>query len=441
VAKLYEVLEPHMIDVSEPVPEGLTREVYYTIKVQFKGDMNKVVEAWRLGNTPNLAKLKYTFEKKAVQIWLFQPKSFDILADGIKLAVPNGYTLYISKDKLMNTSVDDLVNICSNYVLAQVKCESKKAWALKVQILKAKEDMETAKQICEQVPPILALTAGLGWQINWELVRLSLVRFTGNIKLFGDGIIPIIQLTLRGTGKTTHAIWCQEVLGYGYVSKIPTLARLIMDARTGQFGLVYKNGIIFDEFTDLSTLDKARAQEIIDVIKTGLSHGIWTRETATPRAVSPVVEKYLPFIWYGNCDEEPMDARQWLVQWLRRQVGIQGADAVADRFAIIDVVTHLHPQVASMLTFKCLRASVMRGILAYVRRQAESKPLDEYMKESTLQGRQKLYAVRVRAVFEALLSTPEDRVVFDQKEVDEIVAKNYWGEVEDFIREVVKAYV
>jgi len=434
------LLQAYTIDVREPVPEGLTREVFFTIKSQFKGDIQKIVEAYKLGNTPNIAKLYYHFGKKAVQVWLFSPRAFDIKSDYLVLRCPNGYKLYVAKSKLTDMTPDDIAQICHNYILAQVRVEQSRAYALKLQVLRAKEDVESAKRICSKIPPIVALTYGMGWKVTPDLVRLNLVRFSANIKLFGDGIIPIIQLTARGTGKTTHGVWCSEVLGYGYVSKIPTIARLILDARTGQFGLVYKSGVIFDEFTDLSALDRARAQQIVDVIKTGLSHGLWTRETATPKGVSPTLQKYLPFIWYGNCDITPHDAREYITHWLKREAGIQGAEAFVDRFALIDITYNIRPEVAGLLTFKILRASVMRGILAYVKQMAEQKPLDKYMNESRLDGRQKIYSARVRAVFEALLSTDEEEVEFEQKEIDAIVRSNDWGETYDFIKEVTETY-
>ena len=435
-----EALKKNLIDVSEPVPNGLTREVYYSIKAQFKGDINSAVKAYRLGNMPQVAQIEKEFGKKAIQWWLFQPVTFDILSDYLVVRVPNGYKLYIAKSKLKDWSVDDIASVCSNYLLVRCRVEHKKAYALQVQLLRAKADMETAKAICKEIPPVIAMTVGLGWKVNSDLVRLNLVRFTGTVKLFGDGIVPVVQLTGRGTGKTTHAVWCAETLGFGYVSKIPTVARLIMDARTGQFGLVYKAGVIFDEFTDLSALDKARAQEITDVIKTGLSHGLWTRETATPKGVSPTVQRYLPFIWYGNTDEEPINARKWLITWLKEQCGIHAPDAFVDRFAIVDITTSVKPEVASILTFRVLKASVARGILELVRQRAEQKPLHEYFRESKLTGRQKLYSARVRALFEALLSTDEEDVQFEQKEIDSVVSANDWGEIPDFVKDICKDY-
>ena len=428
-----------LIDVSEPVPNGLTREVYYTIKAQFKGDIEKAVEAYKLGNTPQLAQIEKEFSKKHIQYWLFQPYNFDILSDYLVLRPPNGFKLYISKSKLSGWTVDDIASVCSNYLLCRVRVEHKKAYALTVQLLKAKADLDTAKIICSHIPPVVALTIGLGWKISPELLRLNLARFCATIKLFGDGIMPVIQLTGRGTGKTTHAVWCAETLGFGYVSKIPTVARLIMDARTGQFGLIYKSGVIFDEFTDLSALDKARAQQITDVIKTGLSHGLWTRETATPKGVNPTVQRYLPFIWYGNTEEEAFDSRKWLISWLRNNVGIQAPDAFVDRFALIDVTTTVNPEVASMLTFKIMKASVARGILELVKQRAEAKPVDEYFRESKLVGRQKLYSARVRAVLESLLSTDEIQVKFSADEVDAIVKQNNWGETLDLLKEIIES--
>ena len=230
------------------------------------------------------------------------------------------------------------------------------------------------------------------------------------------------------------------MLGYAYVSKIPTVAGLILDARTGALGLLGKNGIIFDEFTDIGAIDVRRAQEITNIIKTGIDKGIWTRETAVPKNVRRTIQKYVNFIWYGNFDEEPLNARQHMIHWFKNEVKISAPDAFLDRFAIIDVTIGLKPQVASMCHKYVLRANVMRGILQHVKQVAENKPIEKYYEESQLTGRLKIYSSRVRAIFEALLSTSEETVEFEQKEIDKIVYSNSWEETNDFIKSYVGEY-
>jgi len=435
-----EVLKPYAIDVSERVPEGLTRDIYAMLKAQFKGDMNAIIEAYKCGNDPDYCRLQLYTQEKRIQLWLFVPKHMEITQNGVTFVCPNNYKLLCEWARLKGYSNEDILDMRSNYILAQVNVSAKYASARRIQLLRGKSDIKSAEQICSKIPPIVALTWGLGWNINWELIRLNLVRFTGNIKLFGDGICPIIQLTYKGTGKTTHALFSQEVLGYAYVSKIPTVAGLILDARTGALGLLGKNGIIFDEFTDIGAIDVRRAQEITNIIKTGIDKGIWTRETAVPKHVRRTIQKYVNFIWYGNFDEEPLNAREYMQRWFKSEVRISAPDAFLDRFAIVDVTISLRPQVASMCHKYVLRANVMRGILDYVKRVAESKPIEKYYEESQLTGRLKIYSSRVRAIFEALLSTSEETVEFEQKEIDKIVYSNSWEETNDFIKSYVGEY-
>jgi len=434
------VLREYAIDVSERVPEGLTRDIYAMLKAQFKGNMDAIIEAYKCGNDPDYCRLQLYTQEKRTQLWLFVPRHMEISQNGVMLVSPNNYKIICEWARLKGYSNQDILDMRSNYVLAHVNVSSKYAYVKKIQLLRGKSDIKSAEQICSKIPPIVALTWGLGWHINWELIRLNLVRFTGNIKLFGDGICPVIQLTYKGTGKTTHALFSQEVLGYAYVSKIPTVAGLILDARTGALGLLGKNGVIFDEFTDIGAIDVRRAQEITNIIKTGIDKGIWTRETAVPKNVRRTIQKYVNFIWYGNFDEEPLNARQHMVHWFKNEVKLSAPDAFLDRFAIVDVTINLRPQVASMCHRYVLRANVMRGILQYVKQTAESKPIEKYYSESNLTGRMKIYSSRVRAIFEALLSTSEETVEFEQKEIDNIIYSNNWGEVNDFIKSYVGEY-
>jgi len=436
-----DILRPYAIAITEKVPEGLTRDVYAMLKAQFKGNMEQIVEMYKCGNDPDYVRLKFYADGKSRQWWLFVPRHMEITSSGVVFIAPNNFKVLCEWARLKGFSDEDILSMRSNYILAHVNVSSKYATVRRIQLLKGKADVETAKKLIKQLPPIAVLTWGLGWNINWELIRLNLVRFTANVKLFGDGIIPTIQLTKHGTGKSTHAIFCQEVLGYAYVSKIPTVAGLIYDARTGAMGLIGKDGIIFDEFTDIGAIDKHRAQEITNVIKTGIDKGIWTRETAIPRGTSRIIQKYVPFIWYGNFEVEPLNCRQHIAEWFKENCGIRAPDAFVDRFALIDITMSFAPQVASLAHKYVLRANVMRGVLQVVKQIAESKPLDKYYNESKLSGRMKVFSARVRAVFEALLSTDEYQVEFEQKEIDSIVYSNDWGEVNDFIKSYVKEVI
>lgn len=434
-----------LMDVNEPVPEGINRDIFMLLKSQFRMEerekMENVIEYYRLGNSPNYAQLYAQLRGRVVQKWLFQPKAVKVIQNYVMVVAPNDFLVFIPNYLLAAYPIDLLANLGGHYMLAEVECRYKfKKWtavARKVKIFKMGEDLKAAEAVCRDVPPIVALTIGMGWRPHWKLVRLNMVRFASNVKIGGDGIIPSIQLTTKGTGKTTHALFSQEALGYAYISKVPTLARLLVDARTGAVGMIAKKGIIFDEFTDLNSMDAARVEGLLATIKTGLDKGLWIPHTSVPKPHLGVIQKYVPLIWYGNDNTEPHDARGYLANWLKAHCKVSSPEAFLDRFALIDITINDCIEVADLITWKILPAKIMRGIITLVKKRAESKPLAKYVRESTLKGRLKQMSARVRATFEALLSTDTHRVNFKPKEIDEIVAYNNWGEVRDFLKEYV----
>ncbi len=70
---------------------------------------------------------------------------------------------------------------------------------------------------------------------------LTLYKVAGNA-------IHAFELSLPNTGKTTFGIRNQFAFNWAYVDEVPSYARLIMDARNGALGLVFRsNGVFIDE--------------------------------------------------------------------------------------------------------------------------------------------------------------------------------------------------
>ncbi len=60
--------------------------------------------------------------------------------------------------------------------------------------------------------------------------------------------INYVEISNRGTGKTTTFMILQEVFNFRYYTETPTYANLVYDARNNMYGAVFlSNGLIFDE--------------------------------------------------------------------------------------------------------------------------------------------------------------------------------------------------
>ena len=106
-----EMLKPYAIDISERVPEGLTRDIYAMLKAQFKGDMGTIVEAYKLGNDPDYCRLELYAREKRTQLWLFMPKHMEITQNGVILTAPNNYKVICEWAKLKGLPNDDILDM------------------------------------------------------------------------------------------------------------------------------------------------------------------------------------------------------------------------------------------------------------------------------------------------------------------------------------------
>ncbi len=125
-------------------------------------------------------------------------------------------------------------------------------YATEVKPLITNEKKELGKEFYEYlsvngIPFTSAIAVAYGYAPLYPIDFLTFVRSLTLYKVAGNAI-HAFELSLPNTGKTTFGIRNQFAFNWAYVDEVPSYARLIMDARNGAIGLVFRsNGIFIDE--------------------------------------------------------------------------------------------------------------------------------------------------------------------------------------------------
>jgi Predicted ATP-dependent Lon-type protease len=146
----------------------------------------------------------------------------------------------------------------------------------------------------------------LGFNFNYYTFRANLTRIIALFKVpvdpYASSAIHIMQLTIPATGKSTTMYKLSNILNLEVISGgLPSSAKLIYNASSQEFGLVFtRDYIVIDEF-DKSLNNKSEAYDFFSKIEMGMANGKWTREKYTKRQISEI-RKDTTLIFFGNLE-------------------------------------------------------------------------------------------------------------------------------------------
>jgi len=266
---------------------------------------------------------------------------------------------------------------------------------------------------------------GLGYKPEPEIKRLYMPRLLSWFKGFDGKPLHICQFTLPDSGKTSFGLRNETLFNWRYIPEPPTLARLILDARSGVLGEVFlRDGIVFDEF-DKWSVDTQDRRATFDSILTGMEQGKWERGVSAMGVRTPDVPRLIPIVFFGNLGDfdrlygaTQYNSRAFFNAIYTARLG-HDVRALSERLAIIDACFK-KIEIMDYLTYKVLPDGVIRGIVQLI--QNEVKPCDV----SELNGRLKRHANNVYAVLSKLTNiTPDiaDKMVAGSYELDKTLPK------------------
>jgi len=265
-------------------------------------------------------------------------------------------------------------------------------------------DVDTAKKLLEEKHPILTMVEALGFKPRYQTIRAVLPRLISLFKIpiepYYTSAIHLLQFTIPATGKTTTAFKLSNILNLEVVIGLPSPAKLIYNASTQEFGLVFlRDFVVMDEF-DKGFTDKQNAYQFFSIVEGGMATGRWVREKYTKKAISEM-RKDTTLIFYGNLEgkllKEIEDTRDYLRKFLESKFESEAVpSAFIDRLAIVDIYDEL--PLVKFTHNKIVPSPILRGLFEVLTQRA----LEVKSQDFGLSGRRELQARQVYKVLVAL---------------------------------------
>ena len=426
-----DIVDQYLLDVNIPRDSSVPLEVFIAFPEALRNEEAKerIRKYWLYGNDKQVVSMDLMFSNELTCIYRPAGLRIDwknliistVTPSGLQIVIPN-----VGLQTLGQTTEERIANL-NDYLFVKFHKEKDYLRANEIIPLRGKVSEGIAKEIMEktQYSPLELLLMGLGYVPNDEVKRLYLPRILTWFKGFDGKPMHICQFTLPESGKTTFGLRNETLFNWRYIPEPPTLARLILDARTGTLGEVFlRNGIVFDEF-DKWTIDQQTTRATFDSILTGMEQGKWERGVSAMGTRVPDVPRLIPITFFGNLgDFEKLygmttyNTRAFFNAIYTARLG-HDVRALCDRLAVVDAC-YTQIRIMDYLTYRVLPDGIIRGIVKLL--QDEVKPCDI----STLSGRIKRHANNVYAILKTMMNiTPEtaDQLAGGSLDLDKMIPR------------------
>ncbi len=351
--------------------------------------------------------------------------SIKLTVDGIEAKLANGIKVVFDPHEVAD-SPEDFFNLLMGYFLFVLKKKIEKNQikyeVKRVASLEPPENTEVAHELYERALEQHSLAKLMLQTFGYDYFRMS----TDDIFSFILRILPlfesplthrhtnIIEITNRGTGKTTTFLLLREIFNFRYYVEMPSFANLIYDARNNLPGSVFlSDGLIFDEIQNWRNTVN---EDINSALSTGLENCTWSRGAGT-ESREAVRQKCLPIVYSGNPLNKTLSAFQGedVHDYLKEFTVF--TDAILDRIHVIHVAKK--KQYTQIINARVLFPSVVRSLVDLIQQNINRQT--KYVICDTMSGRRQEQAMDLQLIFQGLDIALED----DQHMSDEICEKLY----------------
>lgn len=255
----------------------------------------------------------------------------------------------------------------------------------KLQFFKADYDLKTAEELLKEYRAIDLLMYSLGYKPTPEAIAVTLPRLLTLFKYYDRNKIAgvhVVSFQQAGTGKSSTFEMLESLANAYYCEEIPTIAKLIGDARLGTYGIVKRADIIaIDEFDKIAGDFKDRFEAIFPILLTGMEQGLYRREVSSKRELS--VKKAVSYCFMGNSNNkdlasyglaEKLTAVQVLENILKASLKNANVPAFLDRLIYVEFLRESYQILKDIniddngLTL-ILQPAVARGVIKLLREQ------------------------------------------------------------------------
>ncbi|AZI75903.1 ATPase domain [Sulfolobales Beppu rod-shaped virus 1] len=360
----------------------------------------KILKAFEAGTNSQYFQSKLAFEdevKIITKIVSFKEKNGEIVAK-----FQNGFIGKFDPHLIANNP-DDFYNLLQTLMFVKIRNKQIED----IYSIEPENNYEIAKELFEIADQENQLYALLLQSFGYDISRMEptdiLLTLPRLFSLFYSPIskrrINYIEISNRGTAKTTTFTILQEFFNYRYYTEAPTYANLVYDARNNMYGAVFlSNGLIFDEIQNWKEAKMKADVEIINsTLSTGLENCIWTRGAGAESNFA-VVHKCLPIIYAGNPISYTLTGLQkYEIEEYLDQYKVFSY-AILDRIHIIQLA--VKKTYDKIVNGKVLYPSVLRALVELI--QQKINKITDYIICDNFQSRRFEQSVDIQILLKAL---------------------------------------
>ncbi len=302
---------------------------------------------------------------------------------------------------------EDFYNLLSSYMFVKIKKGTNGWFISDIYSIEPPNNYEIAKELLDLANQEHQTYALLLQSFGYDVQKME----TQDIFLYLPRLFPLfkspitkrqinyIEISNRGTGKTTTFMILQEVFNFRYYTEAPTYANLVYDARNNMYGSVFlSNGLIFDEIQNWK--DGTSAKELSSInatLSSGIENCVWTRGAGT-ESKSSTIQKCIPIIYAGNPYNMTInrlrnpDVEDYLVNY---QIF---TSAILDRIHIIQLA--IKKTYDKIINAKVLYPSILKALVDLIQQKINN--INNYIVCDNLESRRQEQSIDIQIILQAL---------------------------------------
>jgi Predicted ATP-dependent Lon-type protease len=301
---------------------------------------------------------------------------------------------------------DDFYNLVTSYMFVKIRKGVENWYISDIYSIEPPNNYEIAKELFEiansEKQTYALLLQAFGYDPTKMEVNDIFLTLPRLMPLFKSPItkrqINFIEISNRGTGKTTTFMILQEVFNFRYYTESPTYANLVYDARNNMYGAVFlSNGLIFDEIQTWKDGFSAKELSAINsTLSTGIENCIWTRGAGS-ESKSATIQKCIPIIYAGNPYSMTIDRLKTpdLEDYLANYEIF--TSAILDRIHIIQLA--VKKTYERVINGRVLYPSILKALVEII--QDKINRTTNYVICDTLQSRRQEQSIDIQLILQA----------------------------------------
>ena len=302
---------------------------------------------------------------------------------------------------------EDFYNLITSYMFVKIR-KGVNGWYINdIYSIEPQNNYEIAKELFDlanqEHQTYALLLQSFGYDVQKMEIQDIFLYLPRLFPLFKSPItkrqINYVEISNRGTGKTTTFMILQEVFNFRYYTEPPTYANLVYDARNNMYGAVFlSNGLIFDEIQNWKDGFSSKELGAINAtLSTGLENCVWTRGAGT-ESKSSTIQKCIPIIYAGNPYNMTInklrnpDVEDYLVNY---QIF---TSAILDRIHIIQLA--IKKTYDKIINARVLYPSILKALIDLIQQKINNT--NNYVICDNLESRRQEQAIDIQIILQAL---------------------------------------